>query len=297
MQQAKFRLICLERGREMKLLKKIIGAITLGVAALALTGCVNIEVYEDADKYLAGTQYYDGELKTLEVHWTSGTVTLIQDESAGQITVKEDNNLEESKKVHSYFNDGVLKIHYCKSGIRFGNVVSSEKQLFVTFPSLEDLQLGITSGTANIEKLDATKVKITITSGTANLGQINCEEFKIGMTSGKINVASLETNKADFDTTSGKTTIDSLKTKEATFDSTSGSITANVSEAEKLDFHITSGDLDLTIPEKGATMTLNKTSGKFTSTREHKVENNVYTFGDGSCVLKVHITSGNVTIR
>lgn len=281
----------------MKLYKKLLGTIMLGAAALSLAACVSFDYYPDADKYLVGTQYYDGELKTLDIDWISGSVTLIQDETADQITVKEDNNLNDDRKVHSYFHDGILSVKYCKSGLRFGNVKSIDKQLFVTFPSLETLDLGITSGSANIEKLDATTAKIRITSGDLNLGQINVDDFKVGMTSGKVSIASLNTKKADFDSTSGKITIDTLNTVEADFDSTSGPIKVNVEKADKLSFDVTSGNIDLTIPEAGAKITLKKTSGKFTSTREHTSENNVYTYGDGSCAISIHVTSGNVTIR
>ena len=125
----------------MKLYKKLLGTIILGAAALSLAACVSFDYYPDADKYLVGTQYYDGELKTLDIDWISGSVTLIQDETADQITVKEDNNLDDDRKVHSYFHDGILSVKYCKSGLRFGNVKSIDKQLFVTFPSLETLDL------------------------------------------------------------------------------------------------------------------------------------------------------------
>ena len=64
----------------MNILKKLIGGITVAIAATCLTGCINFGgTYANADKYLVGTQYYDGELTTLDIDWSEGKVTLIQD--------------------------------------------------------------------------------------------------------------------------------------------------------------------------------------------------------------------------
>lgn len=281
----------------MKLFRKLIATLTLGIAAISLSGCFSVTVYANADKYVAGSQYYDGELMTLDISWTSGSVTLIQDENAGQITIEEENNLEESKKVHSYFHDGILSIKYCKSGIRVGNIKSTDKKLFITFPKLTTLNLAITSGSFICEKLDAEKMNLKMTSGSIDLGEINSDDFRLKITSGEVNIASLTSKTANFDSTSGKITIDNLKVEEGKFHSTSGSINVKVEMANKLEFDLTSGNIDLTIPENGATLRLHKTSGKFNSTREHTTENNTYVYGDGSCDIKIDITSGNVTIR
>lgn len=282
----------------MNLIKKIIGAGIMATASIALTGCVNFYgTYANADKYLVGTQYYDGELTTLDIDWTSGKVTLIQDESAQQITVREDNNLEDDKKVHSYFNDGTLSIKYCKSGLSFSKIWPEDKQLFVTFPKLTNLDLDITSGSATINKLDVEKIDISVTSGSVDLEQATAKDVKCKITSGNLNLGIIKTELFTSKLTSGKTTIDSLSTKEGTFNSTSGNLKVNVESADKLSFGVTSGDIDLTIPEAGAAVTVNKTSGKFNSTREHTVSNNVYTFGDGSCTISIKVTSGNITIR
>ena len=282
----------------MKLFKKVLGIITGFIAAVTLTGCINFSgYYDNADKYLIGTQYYDGELKTLDIDWTQGKVTLIQDKTAEHITVREDNELPDEKKVHSYFVDGTLYVKFCKSGYIYTHVNNSDKQLFVTFPSLENLYLDITSGAAVIEEISGDKIDIEITSGNIELGSAIANTFNVKTTSGEINLGAVYAQKFTCKLTSGKIKVDSLSTSEGTFKSTSGSINAKVDEADKLKFDVTSGNVILTIPEAGAKLTLKKTSGKFSSTREHTVDKNVYTFGNGSCEISINITSGDVTIN
>lgn len=282
----------------MNILKKAMAFVIGALLAGSLAACINFSgSYANADKYLVGTQYYDGELKTLDINWTQGKVTLIQDETTDHITVREDNDLPDGKKVHSWFNEGTLYIKFCQSGYIYTNVISADKQLYVTFPKLENLDLDVTSGSAVIEKIDAVKIDVSVTSGNVEIGEAIAETFTTKVTSGNVNLGDITADKFTCKVTSGKTTIDSLNTKEGTFNSTSGSIKANIPSAEKLEFHITSGNLDLTIPEAGATISLNKTSGKFSSTRAHTAENNTYVFGDGVCSIKIKITSGDVTIR
>ena len=282
----------------MNILKKLIGGITVAIAATCLTGCINFGgTYANADKYLVGTQYYDGELTTLDIDWNQGKVTLIQDETAEHITVREDNELPDGKKVHSYFVDGTLYVKFCESGYIYTNVFSQDKQLFVTFPKLENLDLDISSGEAVIGKIDGKKIDVKVTSGDIKIEQATAETFICHTTSGKINIGDVTCDTFTSKTTSGTITVDSLNTKEGTMKSTSGSITANVKTADKLTINITSGNLDLTLPEAGATVKLHKTSGSFKSTREHTEDKGTYIFGDGSCAVSIDITSGNVVIR
>lgn len=279
--------------------RRILMGLALGVFSIALSACGTfITSYANADKYVAGTQYYEGELKKLDISWISGSITLIEDETASEITVKEDNNLDEAKKVHSYFNDGTLSIKYCKSGLGFQHFFAEDKQLSVTFPSLENLVVSLTSGKLNIEKLNAKSLAISVTSGTVEIGQAEVETTsKISATSGKLIIGSYTTEKFTLSMTSGSATIDELSTDEAKFEFTSGKLTAKLKQANKVDVDITSGTIDLTIPEAGATVKIDKTSGSFSSDREHTSNKNVYTFGDGSCKVDIDMTSGKIIIR
>lgn len=246
---------------------------------LSLTSCTSMGTYADADKYLVGTQEYTGELKDLNIDWISGQVTLIEDNSITSISVKEDNDLPDEKKVHSYFHDGTLNIKYWKSGLRAKFIESYKKHLYVTFPSLENLDVDLTSGTLFADKITAKKIDVDVTSGSMELGDIKCDTITADLTSGSMTVNNLETQTGDFDCTSGK-------------------ITVKESKANSLTFGLTSGSVDLKIPEAGATVKFSKVSGSYNSVRENYTkDDNKYTYGDGACQIKISVTSGKATIR
>ena len=262
----------------MKLGKKLLAIAILPLMGLSLTSCTSMGIYADADKYLVGTQEYSGELKDLDIDWISGQVTLIEDSAATSISVKEENDLPDEKKVHSYFHDGTLNIKYWKSGLRARFIESYKKHLYVTFPSLENLNVDLTSGTLFADKITAKKVNIDLTSGSMELGNIKCDAINADLTSGSITVDNLDTETGDFDCTSGK-----IKIKE--------------SKADSLSFSLTSGSVDLKIPED-ATVKFSKVSGSYNSVREgYTKDENKYTYGQGTCQIKISVTSGKATIR
>ena len=263
----------------MKLGKKILSAIILPVLGLSMVSCTSMTSYADADKYLIGSQTYTGELKTLDIDWISGQVTLIEDSTATSISVVEENDLPDEKKVHSYFHDGILNIKYWESGLRARFIDSSQKHLYVTYPSLENLDVDLTSGKLATGKITAKTVNVDLTSGSMDFDGITCDTINADLTSGSITINNLETGTGEFDCTSG-------------------SITIQHSKADSLSFDLTSGKIDLTIPEKGATVKFNKVSGSYHSIRENYTKNdNKYVYGDGSCQIKISVTSGKAYIR
>ena len=59
----------------------------------------------------------------------------------------------------------------------------------------------------------------------------------------------------------------------------------------------TSGSIDMTLPTSGGVVKVNKTSGNIKTFRECAVNDNSYTFGEGSADIKVSMTSGKLVIR
>ena len=56
------------------------------------TGCVNYvtqQRYANAEKYVVGDQTYEETVTSLNVEWLCGTLTLIEDENATAVTLKE----------------------------------------------------------------------------------------------------------------------------------------------------------------------------------------------------------------
>lgn len=252
----------------------------LGLIALSISGCgIRMSVYADADKYIAGNIVYnDATIDTLDIDWISGSVTLVEDESATGITIYEETNLTNEKAlVHTYLNEGTLKVKFFASGY-FCPSFNNKKELTITYkPGLENLDVDLTSGSITAEQLHAKNFDLEITSGSADIG-------------------SLVSDDADIDMTSGTVDIDNVTAKNFDVDMTSGKITLKYEAIEKSTFDMTSGKIDMALPSEGGIIKVSKTSGSVTANRECSVKNNVYTFGTGTADIKVSMTSGSLTI-
>lgn len=260
-------------------IKKILALAMIPLMSISLTSCSFYIAYADADKYLIGSQDYEGELKDLDIDWVSGSVTLVEDANATKISVVEENDLKDEEKVHSYFHDGILNVKYWASGYRNFSFRTPIKNLVITYPSLENIKVGITSGVFVSESLEAKSATFKLTSGKMKIGKIKADNFKASMTSGTL-------------------TVDELDVKEGDFGCTSGTILIKKSQADKLSFGLTSGKIDLAIPENGATIDFHKTSGSYHSEgKEYTIDDKKYVYGDGSCQIQIKITSGAVYIR
>ena len=265
----------------MKIMKKLFGLILATLFGLSLTSCgTSVGFYDNADKYLIGNQTYTENITSLDIDWISGKVILIEDETIEGVKVEEDTNLvKDEELVHSYLNNGELKIKFFASGHSRMGFTSFKKDLTVTYkPGLENFELNLTSGSCTATKLTAT----------------NCD---IDMTSGSIKIDNLVANNISTECTSGDIEINNADVKELKSTMTSGNINVSFVNLEKADFDMTSGDINMTLPEEGGIVKVNKTSGTVITKRECTVDKNTYTFGSGDASIKVSMTSGTVVIK
>lgn len=261
-------------------MKKLLSTILLGFIGISLSSCTNYGIYDDADKYLVGNQTYNENITSLDIDWVSGTLTIVEDETITGVKIEEETNLTNEKElVHSYLDNGELKIKFFASGYSKFGFTSFKKNLTLTYhPGFTDIEIDLTSGTLNANSLTADKVDVDLTSGSANIDKITA-------------------NEVDVDFTSGRTTINHINANEFDSDMTSGSMTVAFDKVNKASFDFTSGSIDMTLPSDGGTVKVNKTSGSVNAIRECTVNNNIYKFGEGSADIDVGMTSGKLTIR
>ncbi|MBQ2070632.1 MAG: DUF4097 family beta strand repeat protein [Bacilli bacterium] len=254
--------------------------VLLGLLTFGLAGCgTKMGYYPDVDKYIAGsTEYPDVEVKTIDIDWLSGSVTLVEDESATEITISEVTGLTEKEAlVHSYCHDGILSIKYFASGY-WCRSFNYKKELTITYrPGLYSLSVDLTSGSLKATTVHAKEFNLDLTSGSANITDLVTEKATNNLTSGNVSFAKVNAEKFDMNMTSGSANI-------------------GYESIEKSSLHLTSGKVDMTLPEEGGTVKISKTSGSVKTNREGTFSNDTYKFGNGKAEIDVSMTSGTVTI-
>ena len=142
----------------------------------------------------------------------------------------------------------------------------------------KEISLSATSGDIILEAAGAEKIGINITSGSIRAAVKKAGEIKLSSTSGDVQAVIGEAKKADIGCTSGKITVD-------------------IARWDKLDVHATSGDIKAMLAaEPGFTARIDTTSGKLESKLAMAQNGKDYICGDGSAQVKLHTTSGNITV-
>ena len=293
-------------------MKKFISAVLLfllgGILVSCNSTCSGIfigSVYQNADKYENGSKEFESSIKTLDIDWVSGEISLIQDLTATKTEVIEDTiGLEPDQQVHTYLEGDTLHVRFCKSGYSgIFNVNSvNKKKLVIKFCSLEKIDLSLTSGEANFEDLEVKEFNLSYTSGKATLKNLKADDVKAAFTSGKLYINNLKANKLNVSTTSGEVEIANLEAKDIKTSFTSGKAIYNLVSTTNVDINFTSGKVILTIPtDKAVKLVLDKTSGSIRSDKTCTKVDNEYTFGpmgqEVEMFINVDMTSGTLEIK
>lgn len=206
--------------------------------------------YPFADKYTAGnTSIAADKLEEIDIDWISGNIRIERYEG-DTIEVQEANSdsLAEADRVHSYFDNGILKIQYQKSRRFSFNPSVQSKTLHLRIP----------------EKLSSTflkKVEIDNVSADITVDGLQIKEFSADTVSGNVNVNGAVEN-FETESVSGDSTLTSTVTpREIDSDTVSGDTTITVPADSQfsIDYDSVSGELSNAFPTKS-----DNNSGKWT---------------------------------
>lgn len=275
--------------------------------------------YANAEKYTAGDTELSGNIKKLEINWTSGKVNIAY-HAEDTVTVKEtaDKSLEDKQKLRWWLDGDTLRIQYAKSSINIG--WNLKKELTVTLPEgmkLEEAKIALTSGALAAPDLKAEKVELGITSGSidasaeaktaavnATSGKVmfrlkgDADRLTVHSTSGQLNLEAEKVKEVQAGSTSGKMELRVEEAGTVSAESTSASILADVKKADKLRISTTSGPVTAAVsPEPGFTANINTVSGNVNTDVAMTRNGNRYTCGDGSMEIDVNTVSGGIRIE
>ena len=190
----------------------------------------------------------------------------------------------------------------------------------VTIPALQTDSLTIETASGDTRAaVIARTIKGKMASGSMDLQAMNtAEEINLKAVSGSIMLEAAGTNgKTVIETTSGEiratakaagefkvhSTSGNIhavvgRAKKAEFDSVSGKVVVEMTAMENLDIHAVSGDVTAYLPaEPGFTARIETVSGDIRQSLPLTKNGKDYVSGDGSAAVKIHTTSGNVTLN
>lgn len=238
------------------------------------------------------TYSFGGEMpvKSLDISWLSGGVSVVPHEQISEITVVEqaDRILADGETLTVRLDvsgDG----HSLHIGFMKGDRFDGEKYLTVYVPQemvknsfLEEIDIETTSAYAYVSA-DAQKIKLSTLSGDARVMCASCPAVEIETVSGNVGVVdgtwgkvelstvsgavelAGEAESAEIETTSGKVDIaGALGTLDV--ESVSGDLVLSLDRALRLDAETESGSIYLTLPaQDGFTLAHETKSGAFRS--------------------------------
>lgn len=274
-----------------------------------------------AEQYQVGDAEITAPVKNLEIDWTSGKVHIAYHSgNSVKISEKADGRIREDRRMRWTLDGDTLKIQYEKPGFHLFSFISSKKELTVTLPEelvlrnaristtsadmdipalrADSLRLNATSGTIRAA-VDARSVKCKLTSGNIDLQVMNAaEEIEIGSTSGTVRATVKQAERFKASSTSSDIHAIIGEAKKAEIGSTSGKVIVEITRMEDLDVHTVSGGVTAFLPAApGFTARITTTSGRIENNLPLTKQGNDYIAGDGSCSVKIHTTSGSITVN
>lgn len=237
------------------------------------------------------TYSFGGEMpvKSLDISWLSGGVSVQAVGQTSQITVQEDATAElaEDEKLVCTVDGDTLRIRFMSDANRDG--FEGEKFLTVSLPwelvknaHFEEIDIETTSAYAYVSA-DAQKIELSTLSGDARVMGASCPAVEIETVSGNVGVVdgtwgkvelstvsgaielAGDAESAEIETTSGKVDIAGALGA-LDFESVSGDLILATERALRLDAETESGSIHLTLPaQDGFTLAHETKSGAFRS--------------------------------
>ena len=237
------------------------------------------------------TYSFGGEMpvKSLDISWLSGGVSVQAVGQTSQITVQEDATAElaEDEKLVCTVDGDTLRIRFMSDANRDG--FEGEKFLTVSLPwelvknaHFEEIDIETTSAYAYVSA-DAQKIELSTVSGDARVMGASCPAVEIETVSGnagvvdgtwgKVELSTVsgaielagDAESAEIETTSGKVDIAGALGA-LDFKSVSGDLILATERALRLDAETESGSIHLTLPaQDGFTLAHETKSGAFRS--------------------------------
>lgn len=242
------------------MIKKILSITSVAALIAILSGCgrINIigpgmstNIYDNADKYIAGGAELSGPVDSLDINWVSGQVNIIS-YSGSTVKFSETANreLNADSAMHYWLENGTLHIQFSKSGKWDFSKLNKTLELWLPEGmEIYSFETDNISADLTAEGISAQRIDLDTVSGKIKLTDCAAAHtFEADSTSGKIELSLCKAGEGlNIDSTSGDISFTDCQVQgEVSLESTSGKISGvlNGSMAD-LDVSTVSGAIEL----------------------------------------------------
>ena len=301
-----------------------VGAVLCAAALLAGSAWLLLRtagsVFPDEGKYTVGGAVISVRVDNLDIHWTSGAVTVaFHDADTVEFSETASRPLTEDESLRWYLEGTTLHIRYAKP--RLASLRAPDKALTVTLPEgifLDRTEIDVTSGTVNVPWLRTGAFAADLTSGELRAELAETKNVTVDATSGTIDLtltgradsvrltgtsADIRASLGDVETlraaaTSGSVRVGAANVGRAEFGSTSGEVSIALDSFRELEIGTTSGNVTAALPVKaGFRAEIRTTSGRVESDIPLRQSGRSYACGDESGEAEISTTSGDVRLK
>ena len=275
------------------------GSADIQLPILSL-GVTNYQ-YKNADRYTSGNTEIAEQVRSIDVIWISGSVTVVPWEG-DTVRIREGEDITDPElQLHWYLENDRLHIQYCASK-RFQTNLPS-KDLMIELPgnvatSLSSIEIESVSASVELRGLCVRDLKMESVSGGFTLAEVMVTDAELDTVSGRINATGLNSTRIDVETTSGSVRLDG-RIGSGSVETGSGDATLTSSTTfEALDLETVSGSFTLVCPlGEGYRVAFHSVSGRMESEIHHTKSGNNYSFGSGKHAYTFESVSGDLLIK
>lgn len=270
-------------------------------------GSIRPETKKDEKGAESRTVEIPGEVRSMDIGWSSGSVTLIcADCSRVTLTETAPHGLTEENSMSWQLEGTTLKVRFIRGTQLLGN---AHKDLTITVPAdfrAECFLLSTASADFSCEKLPAETLEITSSSGSSLIGSTDAKDIRMGSASGDITLsASGVQERLKLSSSSGKLLAEAGTVSVCEIDSSSGDIALSAEAVGTLTIDSSSGKIDAEIRGHAESAALGTSSGDIrfladgVGTLELESSSGRCSAGISGSAEKIGIrtSSGDITLR
>lgn len=236
--------------------------------------------YTGGGKYNVGDAELKNEVKSLDIDWVTGSVTVkYHDNDTILISETPNRPITDDLKLRWMLDGDTLTVKYANNGAHLK--ADMKKELVITLPRSAKTEYAVINNTTG---------KIIVNGGT-------WKELDLDTTTGDVNINADSVEKLRTETTTGSINADIVRAGTMELECTTGKINLSAGSFDSLKASVTTGSVTAKLPEApGFIAKLSTVTGKIKCGLNHTNDGEKYIIGDGSKSVRIETVTGGIEI-